>query len=90
MNPTSEQLESLFKTNLERELFYRLEKLDHELIMKNIEMEELRRKIDKNLRTAWEEGFRLCSSYGDNKHHFCGEQKEKQWQKFKESLENNS
>lgn len=41
---------------------------------------------EKKLRQAWEAGFALCASYGDNKHHFHGEQKEKQWQKFLESI----
>jgi hypothetical protein len=30
-------------------------------------------------RKAWEDGFKLCRSYGDNWFHFDGEQKERQW-----------
>lgn len=37
---------------------------------------------EADLRTAWEEGFKLCQGYGDNSFHFRGEQKEKQWQQF--------
>jgi hypothetical protein len=33
-------------------------------------------------REAWEAGFRLCRSYGDNHAHFDGEQKERQWDAF--------
>lgn len=49
-------------------------------ISKRIQLQESR------LRQAWEAGFALCASYGDNKHHFCGEQKENQWQKLLDSI----
>lgn len=35
-----------------------------------------------NIRRAWEAGFELCRSYGDNWKHFEGEQKEHHWQKL--------
>ena len=35
-----------------------------------------------DLRAAWEAGFRLCRSYGDNHAHFDGEQKERQWHAY--------
>ena len=38
------------------------------------------------LRHAWEAGFRLCRSYGDNHHHFDGEQKERKWRDYIEGL----
>lgn len=50
-------------------------------------IEEKERPND-NLRAAWEAGFALCASYGDNKHHFRGEQKENNWKKFLETLNN--
>lgn len=36
-------------------------------------------RLQTQLRAAWEEGFRLCRSYGDNHAHFQGDQKERQW-----------
>lgn len=38
------------------------------------------------LRSAWEEGFRLCRSYGDNHAYFEGDQKERQWRDCLERL----
>lgn len=35
--------------------------------------------VDTDLRAAWEAGFALCRSYGDNHAHFDGEQKERHW-----------
>ena len=40
-----------------------------------------------SLRAAWEAGFRLCRSYGDNHAHFDGEQKERQWRAYLQDLE---
>jgi hypothetical protein len=37
------------------------------------------------VRFAWEAGFKLCQSYGDNWIHFGGQQKERQWKWFLES-----
>jgi hypothetical protein len=34
-------------------------------------------------RVAWEAGFRLCRSYGDNHAHFDGEQKERRWLEYR-------
>ena len=51
-------------------------------------LEESLNHAENNLKTAWEAGFALCASYGDNKHHFCGEQKENNWKKFLETLNN--
>lgn len=34
------------------------------------------------MRAAWEAGFQLCRTYGDNSVHFQGDQKERQWEKF--------
>lgn len=33
-------------------------------------------------RQAWEAGFQLCRSYGDNHAHFDGEQKEARWRRY--------
>lgn len=41
---------------------------------------------DLALRHAWEAGFRLCRSYGDNHHHFDGEQKERRWRDYIKGL----
>ena len=41
---------------------------------------------DLALRHAWEAGFRLCRSYGDNHHHFDGEQKERRWRDYANGL----
>ena len=49
-------------------------------------LEEKLNCAEDNLKIAWETGFELCSSYGDNKHHFCGPQKENQWNKFLELI----
>jgi hypothetical protein len=38
-------------------------------------------------RPAWEAGFRLCRSYGDNHAHFDGAQKEAQWLTFLQATE---
>lgn len=34
----------------------------------------------EKIRFAWEQGFTLARHYGDNAHHFDGEQKERHWQ----------
>lgn len=34
------------------------------------------------VRVAWEQGFMLCRSYGDNHVHFAGAQRERQWIAF--------
>lgn len=41
---------------------------------------------DLALRHAWEAGFRLCRSYGDNHHHFDGEQKARRWRDYIKGL----
>jgi hypothetical protein len=48
----------------------------------NARYEALKQDIKAQLRTAWEAGFRLCRTYGDNHAHFDGAQKEAQWKKF--------
>jgi hypothetical protein len=40
------------------------------------------RELEEAQRHAWEAGFRLCRSYGDNHAHFDGEQKERHWKKY--------
>lgn len=44
--------------------------------------EKLRADTGTVQRAAWEAGFKLAVSYGDNWIHFDGEQKERQWVKF--------
>ena len=34
------------------------------------------------IREAWEAGFKLCRSYGDNHWHWDGEQKEQRWREY--------
>lgn len=36
----------------------------------------------ERMRAAWEAGFTLCRSYGDNHVHFDGEQKEAHWRVY--------
>lgn len=43
-------------------------------------------EIELAMRKAWEDGFRLCRTYGDNHHHWDGEQRELCWKGFLESL----
>ncbi len=39
------------------------------------------------LRHAWEAGFRLCRNYGDNHHHWDGEQREQRWRGYLASVD---
>lgn len=49
--------------------------------------EKIRVQIpEKRLRQAWEAGFQLAMDYSDNAVHFRGEQKEKQWKKYLDSI----
>lgn len=41
---------------------------------------------DARLRHAWETGFKLCASYGDNRAHFTGDQADRQWLKVRDQL----
>ncbi|HEX3058086.1 MAG TPA: hypothetical protein VHP62_01920 [Usitatibacter sp.] len=41
-----------------------------------------REELEMRVREAWEAGFALCRSYGDNHAHFEGEQKERKWRLF--------
>lgn len=50
--------------------------------MQRVEIIERVAPVEAELREAWEAGFRLCRSYGDNCAHFDGEQKERQWQAY--------
>lgn len=38
--------------------------------------------LEERLRHAWECGFRLAVAYGDNHHHWDGEQRERRWRDF--------
>lgn len=40
------------------------------------------RYVIEEIRDAWEAGFKLCRTYGDNWIHFTGKQREEQWEKF--------
>ncbi len=39
-------------------------------------------KLVEMMKMAWEDGFFLCSKYGDNYVHFVGAQKDNQWKKW--------
>lgn len=49
MNPTSEQLDTLFKTAKERTLFCELSELKHKNAMLEIQIEELEQVIEKQI-----------------------------------------
>lgn len=50
----------------------------------NPKLEAQREQLEQAQRNAWEAGFALCRSYGDNHIHFDGEQKERYWRAFLE------
>lgn len=55
------------------------------IITYTVDTAEIIAKLEGDLKTAWEQGFKLCSQYGDNKQHFYGAEKERHWKKFREN-----
>lgn len=47
---------------------------------------EARQQQAWQVRKAWELGFALAVSYGDNHFHFAGEEKERHWQRLLNAL----
>lgn len=79
------------KLKSQRDEAERSRTLNHAAATVAIEQRDaLRRCHEKELRVAWEAGFKLCRGYADNHVHFQGEQKERQWLEFLAGLRTNS